>query len=395
MSRSQFVVTTLGPHVLKSEVWDTSEPLPIGFPMRAVLERTASGVRLRQLPGSSEEFTLKEGSPSKVIPLPWTIRDREASLMISAVQGLDAGAASERSTQKFIETREIGDARNIAFFLRALALVFGATLLGAVLTAVWPKGEVKPEEELIPPQFAKVLLSPALKSAATTAAAGQEGKGGSKVTSVAQVFRSQVVQKSAQKLIKGGAMALLSRSDLLSGAGAKVAVSNIFDAKSKLDRSQALSASDIKTQSVTVGAMGAEGQGQGNQAGVGYGKGSAASVDGQGSSFVSLDTRESSVEEGLSRDEIGRVIHSHLAEIRYCYESAMIRHATVEGKLMAAFTISGQGAVRSASVKDSTLNDPGLDQCVLSHLLKWRFPKPRGGGDVGVTYPFIFKKLGN
>jgi len=62
--------------------------------------------------------------------------------------------------------------------------------------------------------------------------------------------------------------------------------------------------------------------------GVGYSSGEHALVQGQGNTMISLNTREFLVDEGLSRDEVGKVIHAHLAEIRYCYESAMLKIRT-------------------------------------------------------------------
>jgi TonB family protein len=103
---------------------------------------------------------------------------------------------------------------------------------------------------------------------------------------------------------------------------------------------------------------------------------------------------DSTVEEGLSKDEVGRVIHEHIGEVRYCYESAMIRKADIQGKLVLDFTIGAPGNVKSAAINSSTLGDSGLDQCILSHLMKWRFPKPRGGASVAVSYPFVLKSLG-
>jgi outer membrane biosynthesis protein TonB len=44
-------------------------------------------------------------------------------------------------------------------------------------------------------------------------------------------------------------------------------------------------------------------------------------------------------------------------------------------------------------VKESS-SDAVLDQCIRNKLMKWKFPKPRGGVGVDITYPFIFKVLG-
>lgn len=143
---------------------------------------------------------------------------------------------------------------------------------------------------------------------------------------------------------------------------------------------------------VKVGMLGGGGAGSNGQ--VGYGKGDHAQVSGQGKGHIAMDLGSSDVTEGLTKEQVGEVIHRHLSEVRYCYESAMIRQNDIEGKLMVAFTIGGTGMVKSTEVKQSTLSDARLDDCILRRLATWKFPLPKGGVDVAVTYPFIFKTLG-
>jgi TonB family protein len=119
----------------------------------------------------------------------------------------------------------------------------------------------------------------------------------------------------------------------------------------------------------------------------------AAAVDGTSSSFVSTDTDGSTVEQGLSKDEVGAVIHRHADEIRYCHENAMLYHPNLEGKLVVQFSISAAGVVQQAAVQSSTLGEKSLEECLMKRLAGWRFPKPRGGVAVSVSYPFIFKSL--
>ena len=57
------------------------------------------------------------------------------------------------------------------------------------------------------------------------------------------------------------------------------------------------------------------------------------------------------------------------------------------------FVIGANGRVKSAQAKEPT-SDEALNQCILNHLMKWPFPMPHGGIDVGVSFPFIFKLLG-
>ena len=54
------------------------------------------------------------------------------------------------------------------------------------------------------------------------------------------------------------------------------------------------------------------------------------------------------------------------------------------------FVIAQGGRVASASVAQSSTDSSQLDNCVISAIKRWHFPSPRGGGDVSVTYPFVF-----
>jgi outer membrane biosynthesis protein TonB len=149
----------------------------------------------------------------------------------------------------------------------------------------------------------------------------------------------------------------------------------------------------VGARQVQVASIGG-GQGLLGGKGVGYGRGSHALVNGQGKSFVSLDTSSSDVAEGLTKDQVGRVIHAHMSEIRYCYEAAMLRSPDVEGRLGVKFVINGAGVVKTTRVGESSLSDTKLDNCVIDRLARWKFPKPLGGVDVAVSYPFVFQTLG-
>ena len=40
------------------------------------------------------------------------------------------------------------------------------------------------------------------------------------------------------------------------------------------------------------------------------------------------------------------------------------------------------------------MNNAELETCVAGRVRTWVFPKPKGGGVVVVTYPFIFQQAG-
>lgn len=49
--------------------------------------------------------------------------------------------------------------------------------------------------------------------------------------------------------------------------------------------------------------------------------------------------------------------------------------------------------IRVAPTED-TLGAPEVTACVLARIGRWVFPEPSGGGEVNVTFPWIFKAAG-
>ena len=287
------------------------------------------------------------------------------------------------------------DAESI-WFKKALrgSLIAFATFIA--LAWVWPKANPQ-TEDLVPAQFTKIVMSQQTKkeaSAPSSAAQSVAANAPEKVqkAAVVQAFRAKALQNAVSGLLKGGMTQLLAQSDFVTGASASANARKIFDNRaSSLQATGPATGKSIDTN-MKVASLGGDGSGDGKT--VGYGKSQHAGVNGQGHSFVSMDIAGSSVEEGLTKDEVGEVIHRHLSEVRYCYESAMLRTPDLEGKLMISFVIGGPGTVKTSEVKSSTLPDPRLDDCIIRRLNTWKFPNTKGGVDVAVTYPFIFKTLG-
>lgn len=278
-------------------------------------------------------------------------------------------------------------------------------LFSSTLMLTKPEEVEVADKELVPVQYAKLVY----KAKSSNSAAPQAGaplKAPEQVevaknkpneaptakpkttAAMAQAVRARALQSSISGLLKGGMSNLLAKSSLVTNQN----VNSMFSKTT----TQALTANNFSDSIKTPSALKVAGLGGGKEGatGVGYGSGNVANVNGQGSNFVDLDTFGSAVAQGLTKDEVGKVIHAHLSEVRYCYESAMLRNPDVEGKLIVNFTIGGTGYVRTSAVKNSTLADAQLDDCILRRLGKWEFPKPKGGVNVAVTYPFIFKTLG-
>ncbi|MEM9073012.1 MAG: AgmX/PglI C-terminal domain-containing protein [Myxococcota bacterium] len=98
-----------------------------------------------------------------------------------------------------------------------------------------------------------------------------------------------------------------------------------------------------------------------------------------------------SLRRGLTRDAVQRVIRRHHRVVRACYEEALQRTPTLEGRVNLSFTISPTGQVRAAEIREDTLRDPAVARCLADAALTWRFPAPMGGGSVVVNYPFLFQ----
>ena len=90
----------------------------------------------------------------------------------------------------------------------------------------------------------------------------------------------------------------------------------------------------------------------------------------------------------LSSDIIARVMRRSASQFRTCYERALTKSPTLEGKLVVAFTIGADGSVTSAKAQEGF--DQEVDSCVVGRIQRLRFPEPSGGGIVTVTYPFVF-----
>jgi hypothetical protein len=40
------------------------------------------------------------------------------------------------------------------------------------------------------------------------------------------------------------------------------------------------------------------------------------------------------------------------------------------------------------------MGNSNVENCMTTHIRRWRFPEPKGGGQVFVTYPWVFKAAG-
>jgi len=129
------------------------------------------------------------------------------------------------------------------------------------------------------------------------------------------------------------------------------------------------------------------------------GAGSAAKLKGLdglasgsvGQANVGIIEEDTDVQGGLAREIIARTIRENLGQIRYCYERQLSANPELYGKLLVKFVIGPNGQVASQQIGTSTMNSAMVEGCILRRIAKWKFPKPDGGTNVRVSYPFLFK----
>jgi TonB family protein len=124
---------------------------------------------------------------------------------------------------------------------------------------------------------------------------------------------------------------------------------------------------------------------------VGRGNGIGAGFGGRGTRVPRVSIPAAGVAQGaLDKDIIRRVVRAHLSEIRHCYNQTLVRDPQAHGRVVVEFMIGGTGKVTTAVVGESDMADAGLGACATQAVRRWSFPRPEGGGNVMVSYPFAF-----
>jgi hypothetical protein len=226
---------------------------------------------------------------------------------------------------------------------------------------------VTPDEKLIPKKFAKLILS---KPKERSSALSKSG------AAVSRSFRSQSVKKNLRTILQGG----LSRYSIMETGKSIRELGNRMSQQGN----QAISSLGDHTNRA-IGSL--------STGGVRSGIGTSVQGQGTGQIEIGLNYKDASVEEGLTREEVAKVIHGHLNEIRYCYESAILHDPSLSGKVLVDFRIGVRGQVETAQSRENTMSTPTVSTCLLGKLRNWKFPSPRGQVQVAVSYPFLFKSV--
>ncbi|MCA9688707.1 MAG: AgmX/PglI C-terminal domain-containing protein [Myxococcales bacterium] len=98
----------------------------------------------------------------------------------------------------------------------------------------------------------------------------------------------------------------------------------------------------------------------------------------------------------LDKDYIQARIREDLLPLATeCYESALEQDEAIAGRMVMKFAIVGDeeigGLVDNVELaEDNEIKHEGLVECMRESMLSVTFDPPQGGGQVQVTYPFVF-----
>jgi TonB family protein len=299
----------------------------------------------------------------------------------------------------------------------AFLAILGALLLSGGLLALrmlLVPFEPRQESVEIPDRFVELLIQPVEKqkdkpSGNPDAGEGakakkEEGKVGKKESKLKKAKGSKVAVNRAQQdkqiAENAGLLAALNQMDssVIGGQGLGGEVSNaiggLIGAVGTQYGSGGLGSRGDGWggggNAEGIGGLGTRGTGLG---GSGYGRG-AGFYGQKGSGGPGVGAGDPIILGALDKSLIDRVVKQHLAAIRYCYEKELAKNPKLFGKIVVKFTIAKDGTVSSASVKSSTMGNPIVEECVAERFMRMRFPAPKGGGIVVVSYPFVFNAAG-
>lgn len=93
----------------------------------------------------------------------------------------------------------------------------------------------------------------------------------------------------------------------------------------------------------------------------------------------------------LTRDEVRVVVRAKLPQVRACFDAGLARAGDLGGRIVLRFTIAADGRAAAIGVVEDELGAAsGVADCLVDELTRWQFPRPRGGRELTINYPFVF-----
>jgi tetratricopeptide (TPR) repeat protein len=93
----------------------------------------------------------------------------------------------------------------------------------------------------------------------------------------------------------------------------------------------------------------------------------------------------------LSKDVIRKVVRRNLPSVRAVYQTSLRRNPNLSARVVLRFTIGPTGHITHVESKGGS---PQLAAGLRRVVSRWRFPAPKGGGSVTVSYPVVLRSAG-
>ncbi len=293
--------------------------------------------------------------------------------------------------------------------LQILGGLLGFYLLFFLILSISSTDPEKKEKKEIPEKLKRVLFKAGVESAtkrrqsAVGAITNEQGgraraeEGASKAKKAPEVQKASV--KKAQQVTNKKSETVAKKVDLDSAFSKDTNKSVVDEIARKGPVTSGNTVSAIAKGGFARGNSGLGAGGGGQSVGIGQLKGVTTGGGGGAGDMGLLASkgREIDVPEadnivvlgGLDADVIAAVIKRYLPQIQHCYETQLVRTPDLKGKVLVGFQIIADGSVKNPLVLESSLKNKPVEKCILSKVKKWTFPKPKGGGVVGVKYPFL------
>lgn len=98
--------------------------------------------------------------------------------------------------------------------------------------------------------------------------------------------------------------------------------------------------------------------------------------------------------EGLTRDQVMKVMQKHLAEVQHCYEKSLLSNPDLAGRMEFEWDIEPSGSVSASRVKKSSVNGGDeLGECIKGVFMAIQFPKATNGQSTTPTIGFPFGRM--
>ena len=98
--------------------------------------------------------------------------------------------------------------------------------------------------------------------------------------------------------------------------------------------------------------------------------------------------------EGLTRDQVMKIVGQHQSQIQQCYERSLVESPDLSGRAQFEWDIDANGVVSKVEVKETTLKGgETLLGCVKSIFAKMKFPKAKNGESTSPSIGLPFGRL--